>query len=169
MHATALPMPDSIIDKVHRMARQQKNNPGLIFADRNLNLDEYKDDDDDDDGTYYGNGNDDKEDEEVLDYDEEEDNDTSDNGMAAHGPPMADDEEEDNDDDDDRMAAHGPPMVDAPLPDNLAQPLDNPPGEIPGVEQLLKLESMMWPWNQKSQEWGKKRLNRKSQSGWRKL
>ena len=37
LHATALPMPDDIIDKIHRMARQQKNNPGLIFADRNLN------------------------------------------------------------------------------------------------------------------------------------
>ena len=36
LHATTLPMPDDVIDKVHRMARQQKNNPGLIFADRNL-------------------------------------------------------------------------------------------------------------------------------------
>ena len=28
-HATALPMPDEVIDKIHRMARQQKNNLGL--------------------------------------------------------------------------------------------------------------------------------------------
>ena len=64
-------MPDSIAGKVHRMARQQKNNPGLIFA---------------------------------------------------------------NDDNDDGMAAHGPPMADTPPLGNLAQQLDNPPGQIPGVE-----------------------------------
>ena len=51
LHATALPMPDDIIDKIHRMARQQKNNPGLIFADRNLNADEDDEDDDNDDMT----------------------------------------------------------------------------------------------------------------------
>ena len=51
LHATALPMPDSIIDKIHRMAQQQKNNPGLIFADRNLNPDEYEDNNNDDDET----------------------------------------------------------------------------------------------------------------------
>ena len=51
LHATALPMPDDVIDKLHRMARQQKSNPGLIFADHNLNPEEY--DDDDDDETYH--------------------------------------------------------------------------------------------------------------------
>ena len=56
LHATTLPTPDSIIDKIHRMAWQQKNNPGLIFADRNLNPDGYEDEDDDDDETYYDNG-----------------------------------------------------------------------------------------------------------------
>ena len=57
-------MPDDVIDKIHRMARQQKNNPGLVFAGHNLNPDEY--DDDDNDKTYYENGNDEEEDEEVL-------------------------------------------------------------------------------------------------------
>ena len=58
LHATKLPMPDDIIDKIHRMARQQKNNPGLIFAEQNLNPDEYDDDDDyDDDETYRDNDN----------------------------------------------------------------------------------------------------------------
>ena len=57
LHATALPMPDDVIDKLHRMARQQKSNPGLIFADRTLNPDE--DDDDDDNETYQDNNNDD--------------------------------------------------------------------------------------------------------------
>ena len=130
LHATALPMPDSMVDKVHGMAQQQKNNPGLIFADCNLSPDEY---DDDDDETYYDNDNDDEEDEEVLDYGEEQVNDNGDNEMAAHGLPMADDEEEENNDDGDGMAAHGPPRVGAPPPGNLAQQPDNPP-EIPGVE-----------------------------------
>ena len=48
LNTNALLMPDSIIDKIHRMAQQQQNNPGLIFADRNLSLDENKDDNDDD-------------------------------------------------------------------------------------------------------------------------
>ena len=47
LHAMALPMPDDVIDKLHRMARQHKYNPGLIFADQNLNLDKYDDDKDD--------------------------------------------------------------------------------------------------------------------------
>ena len=41
LYATALPMPDDVIDKLHRMTRQQKSNPGLIFTDRNLNPEEY--------------------------------------------------------------------------------------------------------------------------------
>ena len=123
-------MPDSIIDKIHRMAWQQKNNPGLIFANRNLNLDES---DDDDDETYYDNDDNGEEDEEVLSYDEAEDNDNDGNEIAAHGPPMANDDEEGDDDDDDEVGAHDPPMVGAPPPVNLAQQPDNPPGEIPGV------------------------------------
>ena len=51
LHAMALPMPDDVIDKLHRMARQQKNNPGLVFADQNLSPDEY--DDNEDDETYH--------------------------------------------------------------------------------------------------------------------
>ena len=37
LHAMALPMLDDMIDKLHRMARQQKSNPGLVFTDSNLN------------------------------------------------------------------------------------------------------------------------------------
>ena len=92
LHATALPMPDDVIDKLHRMARQQKNNPGLVFADRNLNPDEYDDDEDD-------SSRDD--DEEVLNYDEEEDNDVDEDEEEAHGPPAGENE-----------AAPGPPVVD---------------------------------------------------------
>ena len=82
LHATALPMPDNVIDKVHRIVRQQKNNPGLIFADRNLNPDE-DEFDDDDDATYSDedlNNERDEEDKELLYYDDAEDSDDNDNG-----------------------------------------------------------------------------------------
>ena len=85
-HATALPMSDEVIDKIHRMARQQKTNPGLGFADQNLNPDEddetYHDDnyvdneDDEDDETYHDGNNDEHEDEDELSYDDDEDDNT---------------------------------------------------------------------------------------------
>ena len=37
LRGIALPMPDDVIDRVHRMARQQKADPGLIFGDCNMN------------------------------------------------------------------------------------------------------------------------------------
>ena len=132
LHATALPMPDDMFDKIHRMAQQQKNNPGLVFAYCNLNLDEY--DNDNNDKTYYDDGNDEEENEEVLSYDEEEDNDEDGDEIAAHGPPMANDDEEDNDDNSDEMGSHDPPMADVPPPVDQVPPPDNPPREITGVE-----------------------------------
>ena len=87
LHAMALPMPDDVIDKLHRMAQQQKSNPGLIFADRNLNPEEY--DDDDDDETYHDNNNSDDEDDGDLSYNEEDDNDVNDDEEVALGPPAA--------------------------------------------------------------------------------
>ena len=77
-------MPDDVIDKLHRMARQQKSNPGLVFADCNLNPEEY--DDDDDDETYHDNNNSDDEDDDDLSYNEEDDNDDEE---TALGPPAA--------------------------------------------------------------------------------
>ena len=130
-------MPDDVIDKLHRMARQQKNNPGLVFADRNLNPDEY---DDDDDETYHDNGSSEDEDEEELSYNEEEDNDVDEDEEAAPGPPVAEneaapgppvvenDDDVDDDDDDDDMAG----QADAQPPAEAEQP-GNPPGEIAGV------------------------------------
>ena len=37
LHATPLPMPDDVVDQIHRLARQQRTNPGLLFGDRNMN------------------------------------------------------------------------------------------------------------------------------------
>ena len=109
LHATVLPMPDNVIDKIHRMAQQQKNKPG-----HNLNPDEY--DDDDNDETYYDNGDSEEEDGEVLSYDEEEGNDDDGDEMAAPGPPMANDDEEDYNDESDEMEGYDPPMADVPPP-----------------------------------------------------
>ena len=110
LHATALPMPDDIIDKIHRMARQQKNNPGLFFADRNLNTDEDDDDDDDDDMTYHdddddgSNGNDDNDD---SDGDDDQphnhnynNNDiVDDDDESSHDSSYNDDDDEDSNED----------------------------------------------------------------------
>ena len=71
---TSLPMPNKVIDRVHRMARQEHGNNGLFFEDRNHNPLVDPDDDGEDDSTYHP---------------EEEDNDMDD-----------DDDNEDGDDDD---------------------------------------------------------------------
>ena len=114
LHATPLPLPDEVIDKIHRMARQQKNNPGLIFADWNLNPDEY--DDDEDDEMYHDEDSTNDDDEDVLNDDEEEDNDTDENVEEVQGSP----EEEDNDVDDEEEEAQGPPVEEN---DAAAEPL----------------------------------------------
>ena len=50
LRGTPLPMPDDVIERIHRMARQQNADPGLIFGDRNMNpIDEEVSDDGDDD------------------------------------------------------------------------------------------------------------------------
>ena len=38
LRAMALPMPDHVVDQVHRMARQQKANPGLLFGNRSVGV-----------------------------------------------------------------------------------------------------------------------------------
>ena len=103
LHATALPMPDEVIDKIHRMARQQKNNPGLIFADRNLQQDDDDDDDDDD------------EDDETYRDDDDEDNDDDDGDDDPH-----DDDDPDNVDDDDNDDPHDDddPNIDDNMPNH---------------------------------------------------
>ena len=121
-HATALPMPDKVIDKIHRMARQQKTNPGLVFADWNLNPDDYDDNDDDetyhddnnidneddeDDETYHDDNNIDDEDEDGMSYDEEEDDNTHE-GADLEGAQDAPDED-DNDANVNGGEAPGPP------------------------------------------------------------
>ena len=152
LHATALPMPEDIIDKVHRMARQQKNNPGLIFADRNLNPDEDDEDDDDDDETYHDDNDDDSngddnDDDSNGDGDEphhhNDNNNDNDDESDHYRDNSDDDDKEDNNNDDDLSGdedsveandddANDGIAVDPPLNDIVGH-ADNPPDEIPGV------------------------------------
>ena len=54
LRATALPMPDNVMDQVHRMARQHKANPRLLFGNRSVgtvndeDMEDSSDDDEDD-------------------------------------------------------------------------------------------------------------------------
>ena len=144
LHATALPMPDDVIDKIHRMAWQQKNNPGLIFADRNLHPDEYDDDDDDnDDETYRDNDNDNPDDDDDDPYHHNGNNgddENDDDGESFHRNDDSDDDDEEYNDDNDShdgdkesadnnndnasdRVVDGPPMVDTPEEDDGNEPL----------------------------------------------
>ena len=64
LRAMALPMPDNVVDQGHRMAQQQKANPGLLFGDRNMDLLNDQD---------IGESSDDEEDEEYIPGDEDAD------------------------------------------------------------------------------------------------
>ena len=143
LHATALPMPDDIIDKIHRMARQQKNNPGLIFADRNLNPDEGDEDDDDDDDMTYDNddesshyssdnndddGEDDNDDDDLLGDDNSVDtNDGDASDGIGNDPVITNAPEEDEEQGNEPLPVDNPPL------DDIEEHSDNLPGEIPGV------------------------------------
>jgi hypothetical protein len=52
-NATALPMPDDVIEQVHKLARRQKANRGLIYADRNQVVNNDDEDESDDDESYH--------------------------------------------------------------------------------------------------------------------
>ena len=106
LHATALPMPDDIIEKIHRMARHQKSNPGLIFANRNLDPDEdvYADDDDDNDSYRPDDDDDDPDD----DSDDNDDDDNPNNDDADYGEPYHHNNNHDNDDDSDDDESYHP-------------------------------------------------------------
>ena len=143
LHATALPMPDDVIDKLHRMAQQQKNNPGLVFADRNLNPDEYGDDDDDDDETYHDNDSTSDDEEDVISYNEEEDNDLDEDAEendAAPAPPVAeidDDVDDDNNDSDvaEEEDAQLPAEAEAEQPEEEAtQNEDDDEADLPEIQ-----------------------------------
>ena len=93
LRGTALPMPDDVIDRVHRMARQQKADPGLLFGDRNMNpiYDEMSNDEEDED--YLPDSRTDEE----SRIDDDEDGSNGDN-LDDEGPTEGDGDELLNDD-----------------------------------------------------------------------
>ena len=82
---TSLPMPNEVIDWVHRMAHQEHGNNGLLFEDRNHNplVDPY--DDSEDDSTYHP---------EEEDDDSDDDNDSEDGDDDDPDPPHDPNEEQ---------------------------------------------------------------------------
>ena len=76
---TSLPMPNEVNDRVHRMARQEHGNNGLLFEDRNHNQLIDPDDDGEDNSTYHH-----EEDEEDEDDDDNDDNDDGNGGEDAN-------------------------------------------------------------------------------------
>jgi hypothetical protein len=114
-HATPLPMPNEVLDRVHRMARQQKAQPRLVFMDRHRQvvIDNDHDGDDDvvpdiDDGGDIQHGDDidnDDDDESYHPGDEDNDEDDDDDNLvndqgAEDNPGVAMvDHEDDNDQD----------------------------------------------------------------------
>ena len=95
LRATPLPMPNEVVDRVHRMARQQKADPGLLFGDRNMNQDDDQSMDsdsseDDEDFTPYQDDHDEQT--EPDDDSTKADHDEGGDGDAAV-PEMSDDEE----------------------------------------------------------------------------
>ena len=96
----ALPMPDNVVDQVHRMARQQRANPGLMFASRSHmgivngeDMDDASDDDEDEDYAPGDQDADGSEDVEEEDEDGPHDHDYKDTGTIVSEPSQhADDD-----------------------------------------------------------------------------
>ena len=85
LQATALPMPDNVVDQVHRMARQQRANPGLMFGSRS-HAGTANDDDENDES-------DNEEDEDYMP--EEQEGDGSDDGYEEDANGLDDHNHED--------------------------------------------------------------------------
>ena len=84
---TSLPMPNEVIDRVHRMAQQEHGNNGLLFEDRNHNPLVGPDDDGEDDSTYHPG------DDEDNDDDDNDDDDNADDGDNANPPDHPNEEQ----------------------------------------------------------------------------
>ena len=81
---TSLPMPNEVIDRVHRMAHQEHGNNGLLFEDRNHNPLVDPDDDGEDDSTYHPEEDDNSDDDNNGDDDDDNNGDDDD---ADPNPP----------------------------------------------------------------------------------
>ena len=156
LHATPLPMPNEVKDRVLLLARRQKANPGLIFLDRHRQpfdddmdddaSDHGPDDEDDDDGTDDDDSSyhpDDTSD--AFDSDDDDADDANDYPDYAEntGVEDADDDDEqtpgvDDDDDDEPTTGVEDDTTDAAHDDDFSDddalhPALPDDGEIPGV------------------------------------
>ena len=96
LQAMALPMPDNVVDQVHRMAQQQKANPGLLFRNRGMGTGNDEDMD---------NSSDDDEDDEYATEDEDDEYATEDED--TYGRQDAEDEDGPHDDNYEDMGSTG--------------------------------------------------------------
>ena len=118
---TSLPMPNEVIDRVHRMARQEHGNNGLLFEDRNHHPLVDPDDDGDDNSTYH------PEEDDNSDVDEDDNNHDGQDDDDDDNPGPPDDPHEGPPDDNNLPQAvedHVVPIdpnEDEPEPDNVAE------------------------------------------------
>ena len=126
---TSLPMPNEVIDRVHRMARQENGNNGFLFEDRNHNplADPY--DDGEDDSTYHPE---DDEDDDDDDDNDDGDDDGDANPQAIHNNPLDNhDEHADgaNDDEEEEHVGGVNNNAQEAEPDNIQEEDNEVPGE----------------------------------------
>ena len=88
---TSLPMPNEVIDRVHRMARQEHGNHGLLFEDRHHNPLIDPNDDGEDDSTYHPREDEDNDDDDNDDDDDADDD--NDDGDDANPPEHPNEEQ----------------------------------------------------------------------------
>jgi hypothetical protein len=135
-NATALPMPDDVIDRVQKIARRQKANRGLIYADRNQIVNENDDDESDDDSSYHQDMDIESDDDDESDAEDEPDHgDDSDADDSDYDPQTQDIYEEESESSDDEPDTG--PSIDAPENpgvDEEIEALNNVP-ENPGVNK----------------------------------
>ena len=97
LRATPLPMPDDVVDRIHRLARQQRGNPGLVFGDpRMSSVDEesVRSSESQNDGDYVPDADDDSDDDDYM----PDEGGSEEEGVSEdeHIEPNYDDEEEDD-------------------------------------------------------------------------
>ena len=145
---TSLPMPNEVIDRVHRMAHQEHGNNGLLFEDRNHHPLIDPDDDRDDDSTYHPEEDDNSDgDEEDDNSDGQDDDDDEDPGLPDdphEGPPDHNDLPETAED----HVAPIDPSNEDPEPDNVAEDIGALPPHAQDDEHPTDNEVEQMPNNQ---------------------
>ena len=135
LHGMTLPMPDDVVDWIHRMACQQKTNPGLLFADRNMNSVDVDNDDEDNEES-----SDDEDNEDHVPDDEEYDEGLSDEENYLSSD-YDDNEDNQNEEDDVEPMRNG--AIDVNVDNNLGRLVGSPgeamPVKNPGVEDVENL------------------------------